>query len=123
MGYLLKDQVGADVGQAILDMLAGGSPISPVIARYLLRTMRPSEDETHRAEVEACTVPELSAREQEVLRHVVKGFTYAEIADLLGISTHTVSTHIRKIYRKLSVNSRGEAVYEAIQLGIVRATD
>ena len=63
--------------------------------------------------------PHLSGREREVLGFVVKGFTYPEIADLLGVSRHTVTTHVRGIYRKLSVNSRGEAVYEALQLGLV----
>lgn len=124
MGYLLKDQIGADVGRAILDMLAGGSPISPVIARYLLRTMRSSDaaEAVGTPPLEDAP-PDLSSREQEVLRHIVKGFTYAEIAGLLEISTHTASTHVRNIYRKLSVNSRGEAVYEAMQLGIVHPND
>ncbi len=113
MGYLLKDQSPDDVGRAILDMLGGGSPMSPAIARYLLRRMRVEKSDA------ASDVPELSEREREVLGFIVKGFTYAEIAELTGISQHTVSTHIRKIYRKLSVHSRGEAVYEALQLGIV----
>jgi DNA-binding NarL/FixJ family response regulator len=55
-----------------------------------------------------------------VLTYIVKGFTYAEAARLLEISEHTVATHVRKIYRKLAVTSRGEAVYEALQLGLVR---
>jgi len=120
MGYLLKDQAPDDVGAAILEMLGGGSPMSPAIARYLLRRMHaerdaPRDEETH------ADAPRLSQRESEVLGYIVKGFTYAEIAELMDISEHTVSSHIRKIYRKLSVHSRGEAVYEALQLGIVKS--
>ena len=56
--------------------------------------------------------------ESEVLSYVVKGFSYAEIARLMEVSTHTVTTHVRGIYRKLAVSSRGEAVYEALQMGL-----
>jgi DNA-binding NarL/FixJ family response regulator len=117
MGYLLKDQSPDDVGRAILDMIHGGSPMSPAIARYLLRRLHDEKTEP------VSHAPRLSEREREVLGLIVKGFTYAEIAELTGISTHTVSSHIRKLYRKLSVHSRGEAVYEALQLGIVRSED
>lgn len=117
LGYLLKDEPSSDVGAAVHDVIRGGSPISPAIARYLLGRMR---EEPAGAKAE---VPVLSERETEVLRYIVKGFTYDEIAKLTEISTHTVATHIRKIYRKLSVHSRGEAVYEALQLGIVRSDD
>lgn len=118
MGYLLKDEAATDVERAIADLVAGGSPISPAIARYLLTQMR-----SDRPQEKAQAVPEFSQRETEVLGYVVKGFTYAEIAALADISTHTVATHIRKIYRKLAVHSRGEAVYEALQLGLVRADE
>jgi DNA-binding CsgD family transcriptional regulator len=55
-----------------------------------------------------------------VLTYIVKGFSYAEIARLLGLSTHTVATHVRRIYGKLEVHSRGEAVYEALATGLVK---
>ncbi len=118
MGYLLKDHPPEELGAAILDLLDGGAPISPGIARYLLSHMR-----NEAAVVPSDDVPALSDRECEVLRFIVKGFTYAEIASMIDISTHTVSTHIRKIYRKLSVHSRGEAVYEAWKMGLVEADD
>jgi DNA-binding CsgD family transcriptional regulator len=54
-----------------------------------------------------------------VLDYRVKGFSYAEAAQDLGLSSHTVSTHVRKIYKQLAARSRGEAVYEALQLGLV----
>lgn len=114
MGYLLKDHPQSRVGDAIMELVHGGSPISPAIARYLLRNM---QAEAHpRPEADA---PVLSEREREVLHFIVKGFSYGEIAGMIGISPHTVATHIRKIYRKLSVNSRGEAVYEAMKMGLV----
>jgi DNA-binding NarL/FixJ family response regulator len=62
----------------------------------------------------------LSGRETEILRLLAKGLSYAEIGELLGISAHTVTQHIKKIYRKLSVHSRGEAVFEATQMGILK---
>jgi len=120
LGYLLKDGTAEYIGASIMDMLAGGSPISPAIARHLLRRFRgggPAEG------ARADDVPRLSEREGEVLRLIVKGFTYAEIADLLGVSSHTVTTHVRGIYRKLEVHSRSEAVYEALQLGLVNVDD
>ena len=117
MGYLLKDGTADYIGASILDMIAGGSPISPPIARYLLRRFRPDESGPGAA---TAASPRRSDREHEVLTLIVKGFSYAEIASLLGVSAHTVTTHVRGIYRKLDVHSRGEAVYEALAMGIVK---
>jgi DNA-binding NarL/FixJ family response regulator len=118
MGYLLKDGTADYIGSSILEMIGGGSPISPPIARYLLRRFRTAEP----APAATTDVPatRLSDREREVLTLIVKGFSYAEIASLLGVSAHTVTTHVRGIYRKLEVHSRGEAVYEALAMGIVK---
>ncbi len=117
LGYLLKDTPSEQVAPAIMELVAGGSPISPSIARHLLRRFRAPAERDAPLEPEA---PALSHRERDVLTYIVKGFTYAEAARLLEISEHTVATHVRKIYRKLAVTSRGEAVYEALQLGLVR---
>ena len=110
-GYLLKD--ASDVAEAIRKLLGGGSPISSSIARHLLRRFRepaPAVD---------ADLPVLTPRETEVLRLVAKGFAYAEIAEMLSLSVHTVTTHVKNTYRKLEVRSRGEAVFEAVQRGIV----
>lgn len=61
----------------------------------------------------------LTARETELLRLTAKGLTFDSIGELLGISPHTVVSHVKKIYRKLAVHSRSEAVYEASQLGLL----
>ncbi|MGF1468540.1 MAG: LuxR C-terminal-related transcriptional regulator [Sandaracinaceae bacterium] len=119
--YLLKDGTPEDFAGAIEQLLAGGSPISPSIARHLLRRFRDAEAPrapTPSPEV-AAEPALLTEREREVLALIAKGFTYAEIADLLGLSAHTVTTHVRKIYRRLAVRSRGEAVYEALQRGLL----
>jgi len=118
LGYLLKDGDADYIGSSILEMLAGGSPISPPIARYLLRRFRPG---SATATAQAPDAPALSEREREVLNLIVKGFSYAEIAGVLAVSVTTVTSHVRNIYRKLDVHSRGEAVYEALQLGLVKA--
>jgi DNA-binding NarL/FixJ family response regulator len=126
MGYLLKDGTADYIGSSILEMIAGGSPISPQIARYLLRRFRvPAPAATGERAVAAAPAPQpqLSEREHEVLQLIVKGFSYAEIAGLLGLSAHTVTTHVRGIYRKLAVHSRGEAVYEALATGLVKLDD
>ncbi|MCS7101198.1 MAG: LuxR C-terminal-related transcriptional regulator, partial [Burkholderiaceae bacterium] len=62
----------------------------------------------------------LSARETEILQLLAKGMSFNEIGEILGISPHTVTAHIKKIYRKLAVHSRGEAVYEATQMGLLK---
>lgn len=115
-GYLLKDGEPGDVRGAVQQLLAGGSPISPAIARHLLLRFQHGPPD-------AAPRPHLSAREAEVLGLVVKGFTFPEIAEHLAISAHTVTTHVRRIYRKLEVRSRSEAVYEAMNLGMVKPGD
>lgn len=116
-GYVLKDGSNEYIGESILELLQGGSPISPAIARHLLRRFR---DPAPGPAAEDGEVPGLTDREQEVLRLLVKGFTFQEIGKLLGISAHTVTTHVKHIYEKLEVRSRAEAVYEALQLGILK---
>jgi DNA-binding NarL/FixJ family response regulator len=114
-GYLLKDEPAADICRSIHQLMAGGSPLSPAIARYLLRRF----NEPEKGVEPSVPTPKLSEREVEMLRYVVKGFTFPEIGELLGISTHTVTTHARRIYRKLEVRSRSEAVFEALARGLL----
>ena len=122
-GYLLKSTPVSEVAEAVLHLLKGGSPISAPIASYLLRRFQPSPSKGGAAaEVEAgggTAAPQLTQRQIDVLRLVAKGFQFAEIAEALGISEHTVTTHVRHIYGKLDVHSRGAAVHEAISLGII----
>lgn len=118
-GYVLKDGTNAYIAESIHALVNGGSPISPAIARHLLRRFRAPAPPQPPAAGE--DVPELTEREHEVLALLVKGFTFHEIGELLGISAHTVTTHVKHIYGKLAVRSRAEAVYEALQLGIVKS--
>jgi len=64
-------------------------------------------------------VPKLTRREIDVLQLIAKGLSYNEVAGVLIMSAHTVTSHIKNIYKKLAVHSRGEAVFEAMQLGLV----
>jgi len=112
-GYLLKDEPVERVGEAILSLVQGGSPMSPGIARHILNRLNPGTP----------SGPEpvsLTERELAVLSALARGFTYSEISAQLGLSSHTVGTHIKNIYRKLEVSSRSEAVFEACQMGIIR---
>jgi DNA-binding NarL/FixJ family response regulator len=117
-GYVLKDGSNAYIADSIRALVNGGSPISPAIARHLLRRFRAPAPPGRAATGEE--VPELTEREHQVLDLLVKGFTFHEIGELLAISAHTVTTHVKHIYGKLEVRSRAEAVYEALQLGIVK---
>jgi len=112
-GYLLKDASADQFLASIRELVSGGSPISPVIARGLLRRFVPNPLVPHSTETN------LSDREREILKLVAKGFNFAEIGKLVGISPHTVTSHVKKIYRKLAVHSRGEAVYEAQKMGLL----
>lgn len=118
LGYLLKDAPAEAIGRAILEMLAGGSPMSAPVARYLLKRFEPTPAASA-PPAPAPGAPSLSAREREVLGYIVKGFSYGEIARLTGLSAHTVATYVRRVYGKLEVHSRGEAVYEALAAGLV----
>lgn len=118
-GYLLKDAMPASIVSAIRELRGGGSPISPGIARRVLERFRlavaPGRGAAP-AKAPAAASP-LTERETELLRLTAKGLSFDTIGELMGISPHTVVAHVRKIYRKLAVHSRGEAVYEATQLG------
>ncbi len=118
-GYLLKDGTTDYIGKSLLQLIDGGSPISASIARHLLRRLNTDHPDS-RPGNEASP---LSEREVDVLTAVAKGFTYHEIADMLQISFHTVSSHVKNIYRKLEVRSRSEAVYEAVNLGFIQLGD
>ncbi len=115
-GYLLKDGRANYIGDSIVQMMNGGSPISAAIARHLLKRFNLGAQENNQ---EAPAQNTLSQQEITVLRYLAKGFNYSDIAGLLNISHHTVTTYIKRIYRKLAVHSRGEAVYEAHKMGII----
>lgn len=113
-GYLLKDAQAADLADQVRMLHAGGSPISPVIARQLLLRLAPEPAPPSDAEVL------LSPQERQVLTYSAKGFSFEEIARMLGVSRHTVMTYVKRSYRKLQVHSKTEAIYEARKLGLVR---
>jgi DNA-binding NarL/FixJ family response regulator len=125
-GYILKDSTPADVISCIRLLRAGGSPVSPVVARSVLRAIRSRMGGAGAANTSAparsanAENNPLSARETEILQLLAKGMSFNEIGEILGISPHTVTAHIKKIYRKLAVHSRGEAVYEASQMGLLK---
>lgn len=116
-GYVLKDSLPDEFVGLIRELRAGGSPISPLIARKLLRTFRAAAPPPTAAN--AAAEVGLTPREAEVLRLVAKGFAFAEVARLLEMSPHTVTAHVKKVYQKLAVHSRGEAVYEATRMGLL----
>lgn len=125
-GYLTKDTRTADILDRLKQLRAGGSPISPVIARRLLNRFRgvatPDQLPTSKTAMNQDFTP-LSEREQQVLEMVAKGFMQAEIADILGVSINTISTYIKRIYKKLAVNSRTSAVHRANALGLINLKD
>lgn len=115
-GYLLKDDDYIEINDAITLMLNGGAPISPNIARYLLDELSLKSSS---AENEHKSKTLLSPRENEVLILVSKGYTSKEIAEMLDLSYHTIREYISNIYKKLSVQNRTQAVYEATQMGLL----
>ncbi len=105
-GYLLKRTTPAALKAALEEARAGGAPMSPQIARQVVEFFQP-----HRPTASAVEdMDRLSDRESEILRLLTEGCQYKEIADKLGISMDTVRTYIRRIYQKLHVHSRTDAV-------------
>jgi DNA-binding NarL/FixJ family response regulator len=114
-GYILKSDLHLYAGQLISIIDSGGSPVSPAIARRLIERLHPSRAPSPRRDADE----PLTAREQEVLALCARGFRYAEIAGLLAVSVHTVNAHLKSVYRKLAVNSKSEAVFEARRSGLL----
>lgn len=120
-GYLLKDSLPTDFNSSIRALKAGESPISPSLARLLLRRF---QDAGAAAASSAPVLPVapaplaadlLSQREVAILEQVARGISFADIAQQLFISPHTVKTHIKNIYRKLEAHSSTQAVHIARQ--------
>lgn len=119
-GYLLKDSSPAKIVDEIRSLASGGSPISPIIARQLLARFRQVGAGDKGQPAPAEDMPQLlSAREKEVLELITKGFTANEIARLMSLSPFTVRSFVRRIYSKLNVTSKAEAIYEARNQGIL----
>ncbi len=102
-GYLLKRTPRAELMAAIRDVQAGGSPMTTNIARKVVKAF-------HQVAPSQPAVTALSARENEVIQLLAQGYLYKEIADALNVAVPTVNTYIRRIYEKLHVRSRTEAI-------------
>jgi DNA-binding NarL/FixJ family response regulator len=120
-GYLLKDSALPAIPEDIRVLHGGGSPISPRIARQVLMRFRPDEKPVDDAAAAAdkAAAPSLSEREQETLQLITRGFSFDEIAELMNVSRNTVLTFVRRIYTKLEVRSKTEAVFEARAHGLL----
>ena len=104
-GYLLKETEPARILECIRELHAGGAPMSPSIARkvvFTLQGMTPGR-----------AAAELSSRQSEILQLLAEGHSYKSCAKLLNVSLDTIRFHVRKIYDRLHVNSRAEAVWKA----------
>ena len=118
-GYLMKDADEKRLCSALDDIMNGGAPISAFIARHILKHVPQQNDEL----IIQIDLPRLTPKETNVLKVIARGYSYKEAAEHLCISPNTIPNHIKNIYRKLQVHSRGEAVYEALRLGIIDKID
>jgi len=118
-GYLLKRTAPGEILEQVRVVVAGGAPLTAGIARTVLDLLR-DPGGPHAALVAASGgAPPLSERERAVLRGLVDGLAYKQVADRLGISIDTVRTHIRGLYKKLQVHSVAEAVSRALRERLV----
>ncbi|MBN9545294.1 MAG: response regulator transcription factor [Alphaproteobacteria bacterium] len=116
-GYLLKDLDSLDIGQQAANALTGGAPLSPSIAAYVLRHLRGQQEQSKPDDPD----PLLSPREIELLQLLARGYSNKQAAVVLSISPHTIGDHVKSIYRKLRVSSRGEAMVRAFRSGLLRS--
>ncbi len=114
-GYLLKDQGAERLKLAIADLLAGGSPVTPAIASYLLKQL----NGTGTKKKASAGTGVLSKREAQVLGLAAQGYRSREIAEKLSLSPHTIANHQRNAYRKLGVRNKSEAVAVAVKTGLI----
>jgi DNA-binding NarL/FixJ family response regulator len=113
-GYLLKDATMEELARAVRLVHEGGSPLSPKIARHLLMRFAAAPARQARS---AAPVETLTPREAEILQLIADGKSVAEAAVALHLSPHTVTTHVKRIYGKLAVNNRVQAVNRARATG------
>ena len=109
-GYILKGGTMSRLVEALHEIAQGGAPMTPKIARKLIREFQKGS---------ACDDCHLSPRETEVLKEIEKGMTYKQIGAKFGISPHTVNVHIKNIYSKLQAQDRHEALLSARKKGIL----
>lgn len=112
-GYLLKDGNVTAMTKAMMQVVHGGAPISSSVSHYLLDRFRSNRH----------VFIELSAQEQRALEGISLGYSYKEIAEQMAVSYHTVNTYIKRVYDKLQVHSRKQAVYEARIMGLIDSPD
>lgn len=115
-GYVLKDAPREQIIQAIRDVMKGENPMSAQASSHLLsafKSIQPSKPDPIKNSP-------LTERETEILTLFAKGLSYNEAAGALHISTHTVREYVKSIYKKMSVHSRSEAVFEAFKLGWIK---
>ena len=117
-GYILKKSGPLDIARFFSELKQGGSPMSPLIARKLLLRAVGSGPSDHPVQGGRARLEALTARELQALNFIARGYTYEEISEKMHISLSTVQSHIKSTYSKLSVHSRGAAVYEANRLGL-----
>ena len=104
-GYILKGTRPAEIIESILSIRNGGAPMSPMIARNLIKELRGNKPEK--------LAETLSEREKDILQGIASGFSEKTISERWNISYHTVHAHIKHIYKKLHVNSKTEALLKA----------
>lgn len=132
LGYLMKEEDDEIIADWIYRVMDGQSPISPSIAHHLLKQFRQQSAANEKTDdnetvqrntltpsIASAQPVHLTRREKEVLEMIAKGYSYKEIAKLLEITVNTVTTHAQNIYAKLQVKSRGEAVFEAQETGLI----
>jgi DNA-binding NarL/FixJ family response regulator len=119
-GYLLKSAERQSLLDTLHCAVAGESPISPSVAGYLLRRLRRDEVRPAPAAVKPTDrVMSLTPRERDVLEALARGLSYRDVAEKLHMSTHTVSHHVKNLYPKLASTSRSEAIFKAVQDGLI----
>lgn len=114
-GYVLKDSAFQDLPRLISRVLNGEAPLSPAVARHLLRRFR-----NRSPEGDGQPSVSLSRRELQVLQELARGASNKEVAQKFDLSPHTVGDYVKSLYRKLNVSSRGQAVSKAVQEGLIR---